>query len=62
MADTRIATLARAVLSRSITPDEVPPYDRSAVQEQILEWWLEQRPPRKRYTSVTALRAAKALV
>lgn len=44
----RIEDFARAIISHQITPEDVPYFERDAVQEQILTWYLEQRPPRQK--------------
>lgn len=50
----RILDLARAIISHRLHASDVPVYDRAAVQEVILQWWLQRRPPR-RATSIQAV-------
>lgn len=40
--DERVASLARGILNKTLLPDDIPPYERVAVQALLLVWWLER--------------------
>lgn len=54
--DTRTADLARGILNKTITPDDIPPYERVAVQALLLVWWLERDVLQKRLPGTTPSR------
>ena len=43
MPSPRVAALAVDLMARTITPDQIPVYDRALVQEELLRLWLVKR-------------------
>lgn len=58
--DPRITDLARHILNHSMTADDVPMYDRPAVQACLVAWWLE-RTIKRRFTGTTPARVLRVL-
>lgn len=54
--DPRTADLARGILNHSLKPDDIPVYERAAVQAVLILWWLERKVVHRRIPGTTPYR------